>query len=174
MVIGRSGRFDPSLRLSEFQRRMKMFCTDCGAPNKEETTFCIQCGESLSEVQRAKRPAIKRLGEDLLSLKTNLSETLFDFSFGKFVIPRIIKFLYGLTILCAGLMALLLIIIGSYLSTGFGIFLFLFGAPVFFLLTAIYSRAFLEMVVAVLRMADQTADMAKRWKSLDPIQWNIE
>ena len=40
-----------------------MFCTNCGASNKEEARFCVNCAESLGEIQievKLSRPILKK------------------------------------------------------------------------------------------------------------------
>jgi len=88
------------------------------------------------------------------------------------------KFLYILTVLCAGLMALFFIILGFETSMWVGIFALLIGAPVVFLLTVIFSRVFLEMILVVFRMADPVADrgmanIKEKAESRDGIEWNV-
>jgi hypothetical protein len=85
--------------------------------------------------------------------KGGLLQALFDFSFNHFFTPKIIKLLYGLSIFFAGLIAILFIIFGFRTSTGFGIFALLVGAPLIFLLAAIYSRICPELMIAVFRIA---------------------
>jgi polyferredoxin len=88
------------------------------------------------------------------------------------------KFLYILSILFAGLIALSFILVGFESSLWFGLFALLVGAPVVFLLTVIFSRVFLQMILVVFRMADHTADrgMANVKEKAEPregIQWNV-
>ena len=33
-----------------------MFCSNCGAQNKDEAKFCVKCGESLGEIKKEERP----------------------------------------------------------------------------------------------------------------------
>jgi hypothetical protein len=93
------------------------------------------------------------------------------------------KFLYGLSILSAGLIALLFVIVGFNVSRWFGIFALLIGAPLIFLLTVIYSRVLLEMILVIFRIADHMANIGltnigvpnteEKSESRDSIQWNI-
>lgn len=54
-----------------------------------------------------------------------LFPSLFDFSFRAFIASKIIKLLYGLSTVAAGLVALFLIIIGFGASAGMGCLRFL-------------------------------------------------
>src|SRR4030042_1898864 len=76
-----------------------MFCTNCGASNKDDAKFCVNCAESLSEVQiggKFSRPRV--LKDSSYFEKIDLLQALFDFSFNQFVGPKIMKLLYGLSI----------------------------------------------------------------------------
>ena len=161
-----------------------MFCTNCGASNKDEAKFCVNCAESLSEVQiEEKFPRARVLKEASSFKKVVFLQTLFDCSFNQFVSPKIMKFLYGLSILSAGLIALLFVIVGFNVSSWFGIFALLIGAPLIFLLTVIYSRVLLEMILVIFRIADHMANIGltnigvpnteEKSESRDSIQWNI-
>lgn len=154
-----------------------MFCTNCGIPNKDSARFCINCAQSLSEVeieQRLSRPRAR---------KVDSLQALFNLSFNRFVSPRIMKFLYALFILFAGLTAVFLILAGFKASIWFGIFALLIGAPLIFLLMVVSSRVLLETILMIFRIADQTANIGvtnmglptvdEKPESRDSIQWNI-
>lgn len=156
-----------------------MFCTNCGASNKDDAKSCIHCAESLSEVQIGESLSRARGFRDVsIFKKVDLLRALFNFSFNQWVSPKIMKFLYGLSILSAGLIALFFIIMGFNVSMGFGIFSLFIGAPLIFLLTVIYSRVLLEMILVIFRMADHMTEigmsnMEEKSESRDSIQWNI-
>ncbi len=156
-----------------------MFCTNCGTSNKDDATFCIHCAESLSEVQIEEKPSRTRALKDASYLKgVDFFRALFDLSFNRLVSPKIMKFLYGLSILSAALIALLFIIAGFKASIWFGIFTLFVGAPLIFLMTVIYSRVLLEMILAIFRMADHMSEIEiahteEKSEPRDNIQWNI-
>jgi hypothetical protein len=162
-----------------------MFCTNCGASNKDDAKFCINCGESLSEIHIEEKRFRSRgfLKKEVTILKNvDYLQGLFRLSFNQFVSPRIMKFLYGLSILWAGLIALFFVIAGFHMSRWFGIFVLFLGAPLIFLLMVIYSRVFLEMILSIFRMADHLAEhptdiglanIEDPQESKDSIQWNI-
>jgi len=92
------------------------------------------------------------------------------------------NFLYGLSILWAGLIAFFFVIAGFNMSRWFGFFALFFGTPLILILTVIYSRVFLEMTLVIYRMAEYMAErptdigMAnteENQESKDSIQWNI-
>ena len=156
-----------------------MFCTNCGAANQDDAKCCINCGESFSEGQsEEKLPRTRVLKDVSLLRKGDLFQALFDFSFHQFVSPKIMKFLYCLSVVSAGLITLLFVIIGFKASMWFGIFALFIGAPLIFLLTVIYSRVLLEIILIIFRIADHTANIGmanieEKSESRDGIQWNI-
>jgi hypothetical protein len=156
-----------------------MFCTNCGASNKKEARFCVNCAEPLGEIQvevKLSRPILKK--DTSIFKKVVLLRPLFDFSFSKFVSPKILKFLYGLTMLSGVLIAIFFTIAGFKASIIFGIFALFIGAPLIFLLTVIHSRVLLEMAFVIFRIPDQlaeidTASIEEKPESRESIQWNI-
>jgi len=156
-----------------------MFCTNCGAANENDAKFCVNCAEPLSDVQiEEERSRARVLTNASVLRKANFLQTLFDFSFSRFVSPRIMKFLYGLSMIFAGLMALFLIIVGFQTSMWFGIFALLIGAPLLFLLTVISNRIVLELILVIFRMADcmeniRLVNIEERPEPRDGIQWNV-
>jgi hypothetical protein len=156
-----------------------MFCTNCGASNKNGVNLCFNCGESLGSDQIEDRlTRLRALNDAPSSKKSDFFHPLFDFSFHRSVTVRMIKFLYILSILFAGLMALFFILVGFETSIWFGVFALVIAAPLVFLLTVIFSRVLLEMILVVFRTADHTADrgMANVKEKAEPresIHWNV-
>ncbi len=154
-----------------------MFCMNCGTSNRDSAKFCINCAQPLSEVQ-----VIQKLSRPW-ARKIDSLPALFDFSFSRFVSPKMMKFLYFLSILMAGLTAVFFIIDGFKASLWFGIFALLIGAPLIFLLIVVSSRVFLETILMIFQIADHTANISapavglptteERPESRDSIQWNI-
>ena len=104
--------------------------------------------------------------------------SLFDLSFKHFVTGRVVSFLYVVSLIfvvlnatvSAGYASLLL---GAFLSAvadsqaiGWvsGILLFLVLAPLFLLVSIVYVRVLLEIVIVLFRIAENTAEMADRSK----------
>ena len=161
-----------------------MFCINCGASNQDDAKSCINCGDSLSEGYT---------GEELSRLRGFLKDVSilkkFDFLKGLFRLSsnqvfslKIMNFLYGLSILWAGLIAFFFVIAGFNISRWFGFFALFLGGPLIFIFMVIYSRVFLEMALMIFRMADQIAEHAtdvglvnteENQESKDSIQWNI-
>lgn len=152
-----------------------MFCAHCGASNKDDAKFCLNCGESLDEAQKDRiNLPVWILKVFSFFKKFGVLKGFFNVSFTQFVASKMVKFLYGLSILSGGLVAALLVIVGFSISKRFGILALLIGAPLVFLLTVIYSRVFLEMVITISRIAGQSVSSAERSESKENIQWNIE
>jgi hypothetical protein len=156
-----------------------MFCTNCGASNKNGGDLCVNCGESLRNNRIEERLSrLRALNDAPSSNRFDFFHRLFDFSFHRPVTLEMMKFLYILSVLFAGLWALFLVLVGFQTALWLGISLLLVGAPAVFLLTVISTRVFLEMSLAVFRMADHTADKggAKVKEKAEPregIQWNV-
>ena len=156
---------------------MIMFCTNCGAANQDSARFCINCAQSLIGVQIERRLSQPR------ARRVDSLQALFSFSFGRFASPRMMKFLYVLSILFAGLLAVFLVIAGFKTSMWLGVFALLIGAPLIFLLMMVSSRVLLETILMISRIADQTANIGvtriglptteEKPESRDSIQWNI-
>jgi uncharacterized membrane protein len=78
---------------------------------------------------------------------------LFDFSFKRFLTPRLVRILYSLSLLAAVLSAL------AWMASGFtegimrGLFTLITG-PVAFLLYVLTARVLLEVVLAIFRIAE--------------------
>lgn len=86
---------------------------------------------------------------------------LFDLSFSEFVTTRVIKVLYVLGIILAILVALGFIVSGFTQSVGLGI-VFVILSPLIFLLYTILTRIWLEIVIVVFRIAENTREIAEQ------------
>jgi uncharacterized protein DUF4282 len=84
--------------------------------------------------------------------------SLFDVSFTSFVTIRIIKVIYIITLVLIGLAALVFIVAGFADSVGAGLFVLVVAAPLVSLLYVIYVRVLLEIVIAIFRIAENTAN----------------
>ncbi len=77
---------------------------------------------------------------------------LFDYSFTSFVTPRIIKILYVLATILISLWTLLLVVAAFNVSGGAGGVMLIVGGPLFFLLSMIYARVLLELIIVFFRI----------------------
>ena len=154
-----------------------MFCTHCGAANQESARFCINCARPLNEVE-IERKLSKSRSKNFDSL-----QGLVDFSFKRYFSPGIMKSLYPLSILFAGLIAVFLVIAGFRISIWFGIFALLIGAPLVFYLMTFSCRIFLETILVIFRIAENTNNISatniglptaeEKAEPRDGIQWNV-
>lgn len=154
-----------------------MFCTHCGAANQESARFCIHCARPLNEFQIERRLSKSR------SKNFDSLGGLVDFSFRRYFSPKIMKSLYPLSILFAGLIAVFLVVAGFKISIWFGIFALLIAAPLVFYLMTFSSRIFLETILVIFRIAENTNNISatniglpaaeEKTEPKDGIQWNV-
>jgi hypothetical protein len=87
---------------------------------------------------------------------------LFDLSFNEFVTTSIIKVLYILAIIGSAIGAL--VILGGMFASGSfgGILMGLILAPVIFIVYVIMARVWLEVLIVIFRIAENTAKLAGR------------
>ena len=86
-------------------------------------------------------------------------KALFDFSFTSYVTPKIIKIIFGLVVIVAAVIALVIIIAGFEVNIAAGIFALIILAPLAFLFYVIIYRVLLEVVMAVFTIAENTTRM---------------
>jgi hypothetical protein len=94
--------------------------------------------------------------------------SLFDLSFKSLIAMRIIKVLYVLAIVLIGLYALLFIAGGFGRSTAAGLVVLVVVVPIFTLVSLIYTRVLLEVLIAVFRIMENTSELVARASALEP------
>lgn len=142
-----------------------MFCTNCGAQNKEDAKFCVKCGQTFGETRKEEKPIsidTKPIKDQLFDKKTGFFVALFDFSFTDFVASKIIKFLYGLSIVLIGIGILTFVIFSFGVSPVAGILMLLIVGPLIFILGVIYTRVLLEIIIVIFRIAEHTAKIEEQ------------
>jgi hypothetical protein len=151
-----------------------MVCNDCGTSNENDAKFCIHCGGAFSMFRRVK-VFLQRgwFRTDFSHHKNPFFQAFIDTSFSQLVSLKIIKRVYGLSILFAGLVALLFIIAGFHSSLWFGMLVLFICAPLTFLLIALYSRVLLELVLFNFGTADCKAKKEDPPEPVDSIEWNV-
>ncbi len=85
--------------------------------------------------------------------------SLFDLSFTSLIATRIIKVLYVLSIIAIGLSALVFIIEAFRQSSGAGIAVLVFVAPLVSLFYLIWTRVLLELFIALFRIMENTSEL---------------
>jgi len=92
---------------------------------------------------------------------TGFIGALFDFSFSTFITAKLIKVIYALGLVIAGLVALLMLVtgFGAGFMTGVGALVL---APLLFLFIAAYMRVVMEVLIVVFRISENVAKIADR------------
>lgn len=85
--------------------------------------------------------------------------SLFDLSFTQFITTRVIKVLFILAIIFSALAALFMIVSGFAGGALTGIVL-LIVSPILFLVYVILARVWLELIIVIFRIAENTGRMA--------------
>ncbi len=151
-----------------------MICKVCGTSNDQDAAFCVTCGGSLRRFQYLKGLlSSKGLYKTFLLHPLPFLQSLADASFHHRMSFRMIKRTYGLSILFAGLIALLLILTGFHLSRLLGMIVLLVGAPLIFLLIVLYSRLLLEMVLLSTKGDDRATQKVISPEAPDEIEWKL-
>lgn len=89
--------------------------------------------------------------------------SVFDLSFTEFVTTRVVKLLFILGVLVAGIATLSLILTGFHRGFFFGVVALLFS-PLVFLLYTILMRIWCEMVIVIFRIAENTGRLVEQAK----------
>ena len=94
---------------------------------------------------------------------------LFDYSFTSFVTPKIIKILYLLATVVVALSTLVLVLAAFNNSSGAGILTLVIVGPLFFLISMIYARVLLELVIVFFRINGNVQEL-RDGRSGGPVQ----
>jgi hypothetical protein len=95
---------------------------------------------------------------DLRAMLRALMDLLLDFSFKRFVTPHLIRLLYALSLGAAVLAALAWMFSGFSQNSLYGLFTLVTG-PVAFLLYAISARVMMEVILAIIEIAERARKM---------------
>jgi len=93
--------------------------------------------------------------------------TLLDFSFTEFITIRVVGFLYALGIIAAAIAAIALIVSGFRAGVGEGVGSLIL-APLVFLLYVLVGRIWLEVIVVMFRIAENTERLVERAEGQAP------
>jgi uncharacterized membrane protein len=91
--------------------------------------------------------------------------SLFDVSFNSFVTTKLIKGVYVIGLAGALLFSLTLAAAGLLRGGFFGFMTLMVAAPLVFLLSVLYFRVLLELVIVVFRMAEHMAEIARNGRA---------
>ena len=92
--------------------------------------------------------------------------SLFDLSFTEFVTIRIIKVLFVLAIIGSGIGALA-VLIGGIAGGGAQAFISIILAPIVFFLYILLARIWLEVIIVLFRIAENTGKLVEQSKDKD-------
>ncbi len=92
-----------------------------------------------------------------------LIASLFDLSFTEFVTTRVIKVLYILAIVISAIVALILLISGIAKGGGMA-FLAIIVSPIVFFLYVLMARIWLEVIIVLFRIAENTGRLVEQCK----------
>jgi hypothetical protein len=86
---------------------------------------------------------------------------LFDFSFSHYVTPTIIRIIFGIVIVVSAILALLVAIAAFDVNIVLGFLVLIIFGPLIFLVYVILYRVFLEVVMAVFKIAENTTKLVE-------------
>lgn len=86
--------------------------------------------------------------------------SLFDFSFRRFVTPKVIRILFGLAVLLILVFTVLMIINNFRDSVALGIITLIIIGPLYFIVTVTITRIVLEIVMVLFRIGEHVAKLA--------------
>lgn len=92
---------------------------------------------------------------------TGFLASLFDFSFSHFITAKLIRVLYALFLILAGLGVVGMLISGFSQGFAYGVVILIL-APLGFLLAAMYFRVLLEVLIVIFRIAENVEKIAER------------
>ena len=145
------------------------FCVKCGAQVSEDAAVCPACGQTRVP---GVRPGTATTGFSNATSGAasnappvaggNFFASLFDLSFTSFITTKLIKILYVIGVILAGLWALGLIIGGFAKSTLAGVFMLIIVAPLAFFFAVIYWRVVMELIIVIFRAAEHLGEIARQ------------
>lgn len=103
----------------------------------------------------------RSLFANLWSLVRPTFDLVMDFSFKKFVTPKLVRVIYALSLLAALLFALTWMFGGFKTGITYGLFT-LVTAPLAFLFYALFARMTMELVLAIFSIAEEMKKLNER------------
>jgi hypothetical protein len=95
-------------------------------------------------------------------MNKNIFSVIFDLNFNEFVTTRIIKVLFILAIILAGIWALIILGAGLASKDATAIVLSLITAPLTFFIVVVISRVWLELIIVAFRIAENTSRLVNQ------------
>ena len=100
------------------------------------------------------QPSGRSLFANIWSLVRPTFDLVMDFSFKKFVTPKLVRVIYALSLLAALLFALTWMVGGFKIGITYGLFT-LITAPLAFLFYALFARMMMELVLAIFSIEEE-------------------
>jgi hypothetical protein len=123
-------------------------CPSCQTSNPAGAAFCGSCGNQLSGAPTVPASANK-----------GFWASLFDMSFSVFITVRMVQLLYWIALIVLGLSAISVFIALASQSGGAAI-VGLVLAPLTFFTGAIFLRVYLETIIVLFKIAENTGEVA--------------
>jgi len=166
-------------------------CPHCQSENLDDAQFCANCGNRLTAAdftgiaptadeappgteQPEAVAAVESVGESRLAREGRMSmqqkgffASLFDFSFSSMVTTKIIKILYTLAVIGMGLLTISWIAAAFAASETAGVIVLVLS-PLIFILMVTIARMYLEAVIVLFKIAENTATIAENTKRTTP------
>ncbi len=137
-----------------------MVCTNCGTEMSGVGAFCTMCGEGRQKTGSGAAIGTPDQSRPKYSPTAaharGFISSLFDFSFHSFITGKLIKVLYMLAMIMAGILALAVIVSGFSVNSAVGLAALIFS-PLAFLIVVAYSRVGLEIIMVVFRIEEHLA-----------------
>ena len=100
-------------------------------------------------------------------MENNFLKSLFDMSFNDFITTKIVKILYIICIAVSAIIGLMIIFSGFATNSGaMGVFFLILG-PVVAIINIIVSRVWLELIMVIFKIAQNTSVIANKSKNMD-------
>jgi len=90
---------------------------------------------------------------------------LFDISFSSLVTPKVVKFVYVLSMVLIGLLAVVFVLAAFRANAGVGVLTLFVLAPAVSLLYLTYTRMFLEFLIALFRIMENSDQLVALGRS---------
>lgn len=87
--------------------------------------------------------------------------SLFDISFTSLITTKIIKVVYVLYMVVIGLVAAAFVVSAFHSSVAVGVIVLVVAAPILSLLYLIFGRVFLEAIIALFRVMENTSELVR-------------
>lgn len=110
------------------------FCSNCGHEKEQESGQCPSCGKAA--VSDVSKNVISQL-----SIEKGFFASLFDFSMKEIITPKIIRIVFVISVAIIALLAVLSV----FATFPLGLIL----APIFFVISVIFTRIYLELIIVI-------------------------